>query len=310
VFPTESRKTKDLPLVCRAGIPRLGGFPRHLKATLVLFFQLLILAPSFAASDPATLHAKTSEAFATYVKATDARNQSELASGKNFLWLDGLAGDAQKAAYAELQDGGDRIEQRHTLADGKEIPCPGGMIHHWEGIIFVRDAKMMDVLRVLQDYDHHAELYSPDVVRSKIESRDGDRFKVQLRFRRRKIITVVLNTEHDVQYFRDSASRAHSRSSATHIGEVEDAGKSDEREKSAGDDGGFLWGMETWWRLEEKDGGVYVQSEVVSLTRDIPAGLGWMVGPFVTSIPKETLTFTLEATRKAVNSRLKTASTR
>ena len=51
------------------------------------------------------------------------------------------------------------------------------------------------------------------------------------------------------------------------------------------------------------DGGVYVQSEVVSLTRDIPAGLGWLIGPFVTSIPKESLAFTMEATRKAVVAR-------
>ena len=92
----------------------------------------------------------------------------------------------------------------------------------------------------------------------------------------------------------------HSRSSAIHIAEVENAGKSNEREKPPGDDGGYLWRMETWWRMEERDGGVYVQSEVVSLTRDIPAGLGWLIGPFVTSIPKETLTFTLQATRKAV----------
>jgi hypothetical protein len=59
-----------------------------------------------------------------------------------------------------------------------------------------------------------------------------------------------------------------------------------------------------WWRMEEKDQGVYVQSEVVSLTRNIPVGLGWMIGPFVTAVPKESLTFTLEATRKAVLARL------
>jgi len=93
---------------------------------------------------------------------------------------------------------------------------------------------------------------------------------------------------------------AHSRSSALRIAEVENAGKSDEREKAPGDDGGFLWRMETWWRMEERDGGVYVQSEVASLTRNIPVGLGWLIGPFVTSIPRETLAFTLEATRKAV----------
>jgi hypothetical protein len=48
-----------------------------------------------------------------------------------------------------------------------------------------------------------------------------------------------------------------------------------------------------------------VQSEVVSLTRDIPAGFGWLIGPFVTSIPRESLTFTLEATRKAVEAQAK-----
>jgi hypothetical protein len=174
------------------------------------------------------------------------------------------------------------------------------MIHHWVGVAFVPGAKLQDVLGVLQDYNHQAQYYAPDVERSKIESREGDHFTVFLRFRRHKVITVVLNTQHDVRYFRDSEMREHSRSSAVHIAEVENAGKSGEREKSPGEEGGFLWRMETWWRMEGRDGGVYVQSEVVSLTRDIPTGLGWLIGPFVTSIPKETLTFTLDATRKAV----------
>jgi len=73
--------------------------------------------------------------------------------------------------------------------------------------------------------------------------------------------------------------------------EVENAGKNNEREKTPGDDDGFMWRMETWWRVEERDGSVYVQSEVASLTRDIPAGLGWMIKPFVMGIPKESLTF-------------------
>ena len=103
-----------------------------------------------------------------------------------------------------------------------------------------------------------------------------------------------------MQYFRDAPDRAHSRSSAIRVAEVENPGKSDEREKTPGDDGGYMWRMETWWRMVEADGGVYLQSEAASLTRDLPAGVGWMVGPFVNSIPKDTLTFTLEATRKAV----------
>jgi hypothetical protein len=32
--------------------------------------------------------------------------------------------------------------------------------------------------------------------------------------------------------------------------------RSDEREEQPGKDGGYLWRMETWWRTEERDGGV------------------------------------------------------
>ena len=52
--------------------------------------------------------------------------------------------------------------------------------------------------------------------------------------------------------------------------------------------------------MEERDGGVYVQNEVVTLTRDIPTGLAWLIEPFITNIPKETLQFTLQSTRRAV----------
>jgi hypothetical protein len=228
-----------------------------------------------------------------------------LQRGKDLLWVDSLPEAARKKAYADLSRGEIQLEQRTTRESGREIPCPECMIHHWEGLVFIPGARLGDVLGVLEDYNHHAEYYAPDVVRSQIEVRDGDHYRVFLRFRRQKVITVVLNTEHEINYYRDSAVGAHSRSSATHVAEVEDPGKLKEREKPREEDNGFLWGMETWWRMEEKDHGVYVQSEVVSLSRDVPAGLGWMIGPFVTAVPKESLTFTLEATRKAVLARLR-----
>jgi hypothetical protein len=246
------------------------------------------------------LRAETVAAFDRYVHLTEARNDAELKRGSALLWIDSLGASERSDAYAALKRGEVQVHQLTTLDSGEPIVCPGGMIHHWVGAVFIPGVKLDDVLGVLQDYDHQSIYYSPDVERSEIESRDGDHFRVFLRFRRHKVITVVLNTEHDVRYFHDAPGRAHSRSSAVRIAEVENPGKSDERERQPGDDGGFLWRMETWWRMEERDGGVYVQSEAASLTRDIPTGLGWLVGPFVTSIPKETLVFTLEATRKAV----------
>ena len=292
------------------------GITRQVKARgnkrskfLGLVTVLLVLQTASASMartgepGPPRLESGTKLAFDHYVELTQARNDSELKRDSNPLWVDGLPEGPRAEAYAALKSGEVKMQKLETLDNRKSIPCPGGMIHHWTGLVFIPGAKLDDVLSVVQDYDQHSVYFAPDVERSKIESRSGDHFQVFLRFRRHKVITVVLNTEHAVDYFHDAAGKAHSRSSAVRIAEVEDAGKSDEREKTPGDDGGYLWRMETWWRMQEGDGGVYVQSEVASLTRDIPTGFGWMIKPFVTGIPKETLKFTLEATRKAVAGR-------
>jgi len=254
--------------------------------------------------EPAKLKDATAAAFDRYLKLTEARNAAELQGGTNLFWIDGWPAEQRAEAYAALKRGEVKMQKLEMRDNGKLVSCPSGLIHHWVGVVFIPQAKLDEVLGMLEDYDHHSIYFAPDVERSKIESRNGDHFRVFLRFRRHKVITVVLNTEHEIDYFRDTPERAHSRSSAVRIAEVENAGKSDEREKPPGDDGGYLWRMETWWRMEERDGGVYVQSEVVSLTRNIPAMLNWLIGPFVTSIPKETLTATLQATRKAVAGRV------
>jgi hypothetical protein len=278
---------------------------RFIAILMVLMAWNPMSTPAAHGAEPAfsKLSADTQRAFERYVKLVDFRNDVELKRGTDLLWIDGLPEEQRAQAYAALKRGEVRIQKLETLDNGKPIACPGGMIHHWTGVVFISGAKLEDVLSVLEDYDRHSVYYAPDVEKSKIESRTDDRFRVFLRFRRHKVITVVLDTEHEVQYFHGAPGEAHSRSSAARIAEVENAGKSDEREKPPGNDGGYLWQMETWWRMEERDGGVYVQSEVASLTRDIPAVLGWMIKPFVTSIPKESLTFTLEATRKAVEVR-------
>jgi hypothetical protein len=235
-----------------------------------------------------------------YVAKVESRNQEQQLSKGAFLWIDKLPEPARASAYAKLKQGGvvmKRIGKEDVEGAGK---IPGGMIHDWESMIFVPGAKLDQVLAVLQDYDKHSVYYAPDVEKAKIESREGDHFRVYMRFRRKKIVTVVLNTEQDVTYFRDSGTREHSRSSAVRIREVANPGTKEEKEKSPEEENGFLWQMETWWHMEERDGGVYLQNEAVTLTRDIPAGLGWLIGPFVTSIPKETLEFTMNATREAV----------
>ncbi len=268
------------------------------RRSAALLFVLLAAARGLFAAAP-ELREAALHGFHEYVAKVDQRNQASLRSPE-FLWIEELPAAAKESAYEKLKRG-EVLMRRWPFSDGKKpADIPGGMIHHWQGIVFIPGAKLDQVLGVLQDYDHHASYYAPDVESARIESRDGDHFRVFMRFRRHKVVTVVLNTEQDINYYRDSLAEAHSRSTAIRIREVANAGSPSEREKSSGEDNGFLWQMETWWRMEERDGGVYVQNEAVTLTRNIPTGLGWLIEPLVTSIPKETLEFTLGATRKAV----------
>jgi hypothetical protein len=152
----------------------------------------------------------------------------------------------------------------------------------------------------MRRYDQYAEIYSPAIRRSKTLAHDGDSFRVYLQLFQKKVLTALLNTESVVTYVPVSSHRMQVRSVSTRIAEVVASEAGDEHEKPVGHDSGFLWRFNNYCALEERVEGTYVQCETVSLSRDVPFGLGWLVGPFVTSIPKESLDFTLQALRKAV----------
>ncbi len=249
------------------------------------------MTPAAAAAE---LQNRTIHAFDRYVGLTEAR----LNNGGPFLWIDGLPDAKRREALDLVRRKQLSIERPETKDNGREIDVPGGMIHHWVGTAFVPGASIDEALALLQNYDAHQRIYAPTVAASKLQSRDGDRFQFFLRFVMKKVITVVVNSDHEAVFRRPGADRAEGWIHSTRIAEVEDAGTPKEREKPIGDDGGYLWRLNTYWRLLARDGGLYIHCESVSLSRGIPFGLGWVVGPFVTSIPRESLTFTLETTRK------------
>jgi hypothetical protein len=250
------------------------------------------------------------EAFDRYVQQTENRIDAELARLDPYLSVDELPADRRAAAEARLRAGQvvierlDAFEQGDGGDAGKPVAVPGGLIHHWIGTVFIPGATLAQTLALEQDYDHHQEYFRPDVTRSQILRHDGNDFVIDLRLYKKKIVTTVLDTEHQVRYTLVDSTHAWSRSRTTRIQEVENAGEANERLEPIGHDRGFLWRMNTYWRFEEKDGGTYVECQSVSLTRDIPAGLGWMIGSYVTSVPRESLTFTLATTRRAILERI------
>ncbi len=63
---------------------------------------------------------------------------------------------------------------------------------------------------------------------------------------------------------------------------------------------GFLWAMNSYWRVEQRDGGVYIECEVVTLARSIPFGMGALLRSTIESFASESLENTLKAKRRAV----------
>jgi hypothetical protein len=255
---------------------------------------LVTTAPALAAD----LQPRTSAAFDTYVQRVERRLEKETHSGP-FLYLDSLPPDRQKQEYDRVRHG-DVLMEKITHEGDLKAEAPDGLIHHWVGVAFIPGHTLAQVLGVMQDYNHHAEIYKPDVVRSRLVSRSGNDFKIYYRLFKKKVISVQLDTDHAAHFVPLSATRLYSWSHSTRIVEVENPDTANEKEKPVGHDNGFLWRLNSYWRLEQKDGGVYVQCEAVSLTRDIPYGAKWLVTPFVTAIPKESLMNTMTSTRNAV----------
>jgi len=244
----------------------------------------LLALPACAAE----LKLKTVEAFDRYILETEQR----LADSKIFLWADESVGRARRVKAGEVV-----VE---PLRGKAVIEVPDGLLHDWVGSVFIPGATLQRTLAMVRDYDHHKDVYQPDVIDSRVISHTGDDFHIYLRLLKKKVITVVLASEHDVKYTHLDKTRWRSVSRTTKIAEVEKAGKPEEREKPPGTGQGFLWKLNSYWRFEERDGGTWLECEAISLTRDIPTGLGWLVQPIIRDLPRESLANTLRLTRAAL----------
>ena len=188
---------------------------------------------------------------------------------------------------------GELIVNRLTPSAGDRLP--GALLHDWSGTAFVPGAKVEDFQRLMENYSAYPQVFSPQVLRARVLERQGDQFQVVLRVRQHHVITVVLDITSNVHFVRLDARHGYSISRSTSVAEIADG-----HALSPDASHGFLWRMNTYWSYEERDGGLYMRIESVSLTRSIPRGLGWAVGPFVESIPRESLEFTLRSVCNAL----------
>jgi hypothetical protein len=237
----------------------------------------------------ATLREETLVAWDLYKKLTEERIERELASEDGFLVRDFLPDSDQASIRSTLASGKVYVDKMETRdQEGSKIKIPKGLVHHWYGTILIPGADVDGLLAWVQDYDRHQD-YFEEVEDSRLLSQSGDRFDAFLRLRRKKVITVQYNTEHRVIYSRRGSGEASSRSEATRIAELQDPGTAKEREKPIGDDRGFLWRLDSYWRFKQTPEGLVVECESISLSRTIPVAFRWVVKPFINSVPRESL---------------------
>src|SRR5258708_2791080 len=221
-------------------------------------------------------------------------------TGGPSLWVDFLPRSRRQHLYDLLQRGQLKMHQENTEEEGKPIEVPDGLIHHWIGVAFAPGVSLERALSLLQDYNNHWRTYKPDVRRSKLLEHTDNTFKIYLQFYKDSPRRVSFNTEFEVHYIRIDATHVASRAVSARIAELASPDQPDSSEFPVGQGHGYLWRVNNYWRLEEKDGGVYMQVESIALSRDMPAIFAWFVNPLIRRVSRQTLASLLYATRRGL----------
>ena len=232
------------------------------------------------AAPAARLNPEASRAFDRYVAGVEER----------------LARDGRPLTEpgADLRAGGVRVE----AVNGGTQALSGALLHHWRATALVPGVTAAEMFGMLRDSDHLERYYAPEVVSSRKLTGDGGAATLAMRFRKQKIVTVVLDAEFETRSGLRAPGRGYSMSRSTHIWEVDRPGSAKEQHEPEGNDDGFLWRLNSYWSFAETADGLEIECETVSLTRDVPLGLGWLINPIIEGLPRESLEFTLKATRK------------
>jgi hypothetical protein len=178
-------------------------------------------------------------------------------------------------------------------ADGSSIDVPDGAIHHWVGRVFLPNVQLADLLRELQRPT--SKRWTPaEVLSMRVVPLSDGTLQVFMRVARSGIVDVTYDMEHAVRYSQHPG-HATSRSVSRRIVEVDDPGTPQERARPEGDDHGFLWRLNAYWRYVPIEGGVLVECESLALSRSVPLIVRALASPIISRVSRESLENTLAA---------------
>ncbi len=272
---------------------------RHIAGAAISL--LLLSIPLAADASELRLAPETLTAWDQYVREANSRMQARLQSGCKFLWVDEEADRAARVRGGEILVA--PIDQQNPRT------VPSGLIHDWIAAAFIPNATISGTQAVIRDYGRYPDFYKPNVIEAKpIKlTENGDRFSMTLLNKSLFQRTALVN-EYQSSSFNLDSRRQYSLSRTTRVQEIDDYGRANQREMPTDTGSGFIWRLYSISRLEERDGGVYVELEVIALSRDIPSQYRWLVDPIVRRVSKDAMITSLKQTSDAVRSSVQVAS--
>jgi hypothetical protein len=258
---------------------------RGSKMLVCLLSWLLFTAPVAQAA----LKPETTAAYQQYIAGIAPKMAAQNGASSSFLWIDGDAARQQAVRRGEI------VTQKVFSS-----AVPDGMIQHWIAGVFLPGATLAGVERVDQDYADYGKFYGPDISRVNVVSRGKSHFVVAYRITKTKVVTAVLDTVQVIDYLPLGPGKLAVQSHSQSVRQVDNADKPTEQVLAEGEGTGFLWAMNSYWRMQERDGGVYMECEAITLSRGVPLGLGALINPVLQSFAEDSLKKTIEQKRQAV----------
>lgn len=241
------------------------------------------------------LNATTLTAFEAYAGKVESSLNDRWSGKTHFLQLEDNQQEEALCLAGKLL-----IRQQ---GNGQPAQIPEGLIHDWLGAVYIPGVSIEDVLSVLEDFDKHRTIY-PEVADSRTIQRAGHQVTGYWRLQQKGVVPVILDVEQQVRYEPAAPGKWKGHAYARKIVETDTTLFSRHRKFPQDEGHGYLWRLYSYWSLEARNGGVLAECRTLSLSRDIPTGLAWAVGPYVQKMPENSLTSTLEQTRKASRVRL------
>lgn len=245
---------------------------------MAAFFGAALLVEPVVSAE---LEDRTARAFETYRQQAEAR----------FL------ARAQTAAASR----GATVSARPAGEDGI-ISVPGGLVHHWAGVVFFSGANLREVVALSQDYAAYPSIYR-EILSSRVVEHEGDTYRLATRLKEGEAgITAVLDVRSTVRYAAGS-SRVYVLSNSDSIQEVRNAGQKDERLLPPGRDSGYLWRAAVYTLFVESSDGVSMEVETLGLSRAFPRLMGWFIEPIARRLGRKSVVRSLEQFQAALAQR-------